>query len=365
MIDTSREWENIDPDEAPAARSAGLVVAGNGALYKLDPSPATEEVGGVRRSIFPLRLMEPPEPVKFESFSTAAELPEGSTLESLRASGEGPVTLFAVETSLGAGVNRVMIIEDALSAGTLPPQVISPAEDEQLARVDEAIIKWARIPGAEGYQYQVSQRSDFRAVVASGSVIPALTWEKLTDLEEGTRYWWRVRLYDEDTGAAGPWSEPASFITALETPELSIPQNGETGVAVVPSFVWQTVDGATAYRFQLSIDGAFATTLMDETLLRQTSVEAGVALELKTIYFWRVKALSDVAESEWATFAFTTSPEPLEVPPITISPKGTPGETVVVPSVEPSPMPAWAWVVIGLVAVLLMVTILLIVRSRV
>ncbi len=132
----------------------------------------------------------------------------------------------------------------------------------------------------------------------------------------------------------------------------------------MPAFGWRAVEGATGYKFQLSDDSTFATTIMDETLGKATSIKSAETLEWDTIYFWRVKALRDVVESDWTDAAFNTRPEVLEGPPppeVTVQAPPMPDITVEAPPAPPAPIPMWALLLVIILGVILVIAIIILV----
>jgi len=107
------------------------------------------------------------------------------------------------------------------------------------------------------------------------------------------------------------WSEIWNFTTIKnpqkpEIPLLVSPAKDTIGVLQSRNVVWNLVDGAETYRFQLSKDSTFASTITDQAgIIGQTSTYSGLAQN--TRYFWRVNATNTVGTSDWSeVWGFTT-----------------------------------------------------------
>jgi hypothetical protein len=180
--------------------------------------------------------------------------------------------------------------------------------------------------------------------------------------EAGAIYWWRIRVFQSATRqlARSPWSEARSFTVKagfiVNTPyygvQLLSPNNGCTGCRTKPvSFSWAPWKEATKYQFDLSKDPEFKQLVVTATTTT-TGYEYKNALEYSTNYFWRVKALEVNGlniPSDWsATFSLTTAPVPAIPPP---------------PAQEPA-IPVWVWVLIAIGAILVIVTLILVFKTR-
>jgi len=180
--------------------------------------------------------------------------------------------------------------------------------------------------------------------------------------EAGAIYYWRIRSAKSATTqiADSPWSETRSFVVKagfiVSTPyygvQLLSPNNGCIGCKVSPaSFSWSPWKEATKYQFDLSKDPEFKQLVVTATTTT-TGYEYNGTLEYSTNYFWRVKALEVNGQnipSDWsATFSFQTEPQP--APPVQAP-------------AEPA-TPLWVWVIIAIGAILVIVTLILIFKTR-
>jgi len=145
-------------------------------------------------------------------------------------------------------------------------------------------------------------------------------------------------------------------VQAHAGPILLGPQGGATDVSLTPGFSWAPISGATEYEFTLATDAALANAIEGTPVtLTQPSwqVPAGT-LEYSTTYFWSVKA-SAPTSSPLSIGTFTTMAEPVEpMPPVVIEPTPPPAQIA----------PAYIWGIIGIGAILVIVVIALIIRTR-
>lgn len=196
-------------------------------------------------------------------------------------------------------------------------------------------------------------------VGAATTAWPTLTQPALiSQLECGHTYYWKAQVRSCATGQIirSPWSEVRSFTIKAGLPvsadyyglKLLSPDNGCMGCAVSPaSFSWSPFKGTTKYKFVLAKDAAL-TDVLAEAEVATTAYEYDGTLDYSTNYFWRVMCV-EPAPSDWsATFSFQTEAAPAaqEAPP------------------EAPGTPMWVWVIIAMGAILVIVTLVLIFKTR-
>jgi len=185
-------------------------------------------------------------------------------------------------------------------------------------------------------------------------------------LKANTGYTWMVRARDEVSTdlICSQWSAPrtmqveagSAVVQAHAGPILLGPQRGAMDVSLTPGFSWAPISGATEYEFTLATDAALANAIEGTPVtVTQPSwqVPAG-SLEYSTTYFWSVKA-SAPTSSPLSIGTFITMAEPVEpLPPVVIEPTPPPAQIA----------PAYIWGIIGIGAILVIVVLALIVRTR-
>ncbi len=268
------------------------------------------------------------------------------------------------------GLGRLWTYEDCYAKAG--PALLSPASDALVDADscycwnDAFTLKWDRQCDACSYNLQISLDEDFTEVVLdwsgkdgdcdeidyeppSGSK-PSYVVEngELGTGSCGTTFYWRVRSADAETDEVihSPWSEVRSFTVAvgpMAAVTLTNPGNGATGVAVsnIP-FTWDEVADSTGYEFSL-VDAETDAEVVSATPAGTTYTYTGT-LSYGTSYYWTVKAMKDTTVFGDATGTFTTGAEGV---------------------VPPAPTTAsWLWVIIALAAVVWLVILVLIFRTR-
>jgi hypothetical protein len=178
------------------------------------------------------------------------------------------------------------------------------------------------------------------------------------NLECGHQYFWRVQVRECATQEMlrSQWSKVNSFTIKAGLPvradyyglKLLAPDNGCLGCRVKPVFFsWTPFKETTKYKFVLAKDAAM-TQVVAEAEVPTTAYQYNGTLDYSTNYFWRVMSLTP-APSDWsATFSFQTEPKP-----------AAPAAPAEAPAT-----PMWVWAIIVIGVILLLVTFVLIFKSR-
>jgi len=256
--------------------------------------------------------------------------------------------------------------------------------DPVTGRNQQVDLSWEQLCLSTWYQLQIAKDAEFtlrinpqmnnqNAIVSvTGSMLLCMDETNMTSPavwiapgalpEAGAIYYWRIRSLRSATGqiAASPWSAVRSFTVKagfiVNTPyygvQLLAPNNSCTGCKVKPaSFSWSPWKEATKYQFDLATDPEFKSLLVTATTTT-SGYEYSGTLDYSTNYFWRVKALEVNGQnipSDWsATFSFETETAP-----------APPAEAPAEP-----PIPVWVWVLIAIGSILVIVTLILVFKSR-
>jgi parallel beta-helix repeat protein len=91
-------------------------------------------------------------------------------------------------------------------------------------------------------------------------------------------------------------------------PKPTSPGIGKMAQPATISLVWEASSGATSYRVQVSVDPTFATTIVDDSLITETTRQIG-PLAGGTTHYWRVQARNAIGASVWfhPVWEFTTA----------------------------------------------------------
>jgi hypothetical protein len=266
---------------------------------------------------------------------------------------------------LNVGVGLVIPEADATGVGLLPENMVGDV-------YPVVTFAWDEMPGATGYQYQVSIDPDFKTRVLSAFTgdLGVIVDNRLLS---NTTYYWRVRVADEGSliGAPliSPWSPTYKFKTAIgptmQRPLLQAPLAGELDVPLSPTFEWSGIEWAEVYEYELALDpattagGYFSTplvALVGANSLVSTAWKCDITLDYSTRYYWHVKAIGVDTDTPWSDVGtFTTMGVP-PAPPTTQPP-------VVIPPAE-NITPAWIWAIVIIGAILVIAVIVLIVTTR-
>lgn len=256
--------------------------------------------------------------------------------------------------------------------------------DPVTGRNQQIDLSWEQLCLSNVYQIQVAKDEAFTLridpQINNASIIQSVTGSILVQMdsvnvtnpavwiapgalpEAGAVYYWRIRTYQSVTRqiAVSPWSETRSFRIkpgfVVNTPyygvQLLAPDNGCFSCKVKPaSFSWSPWKEATRYEFVLAEDSEFTKVVRDDDTAT-TGYEYDGTLEYDTNYFWRVRAVEINGQpitSDWsATFSFKTESAPAEG-------KAVPEEPVT---------PLWVWAIIAVGTVLVIVTLILLLRTR-
>jgi len=127
---------------------------------------------------------------------------------------------------------------------------------------------------------------------------------------------WRRLLY-YNTAAIGRYTKPKQDGLSVrlvrdnrripDTPSLALPENGATNLVLRPTLTWNIANEANTYTLQIALNSTF--TNLRFTISNLTTTEYYVTgLTEGITYYWRVKAVNSLGESDWSEiWRFTTS----------------------------------------------------------
>jgi len=190
------------------------------------------------------------------------------------------------------------------------PQLSAPA-DNSTSVSTSVTLSWGGVPGATGYNVQLSTKQNFSEFIVNASHHPS-TQLALSGLEPNQRYYWHVSA--ADSGGSGSWSDTWSFRTEkkpLGGVQLLSPPDNATELPTSVTLSWQSVEGATGYNIQMSTKQNYSDYVVNATGYTQTSI--GVSgLDNNQNYYWRVSASDAGGSGGWSsTWSFRTAKKPL------------------------------------------------------
>ena len=193
------------------------------------------------------------------------------------------------------------------------PMLSAPSDLSTDVALNET-LSWSTANGADSYQVQVSELSDFSTTVLDQNGITGTT-ATLSGLSNGITYYWRVLSHN--AGGDSAWSSTWSFTTVpaiADAPVLSAPSDLSTDVALNETLSWIAANGADSYQVQVSELSDFSTTVLDQNGITGTTATLS-GLSNGITYYWRVLSHNAGGDSAWSsTWSFTTVPAIADVP---------------------------------------------------
>jgi hypothetical protein len=221
------------------------------------------------------------------------------------------------------GVSYYQSPPDSFQAVLLPPvapPIVAPLTGATNV-ANSPTLKWRNALYAPAtYQVQVSESSNF-AVVFKDTTMSDTAYTFSTPLVDCHLYYWRVRA----TNASGPGPFTATLNFKVHyamppVPTLIQLADGAMGVPVSQLFTWSGKNVcAESFRIQVSTDSTFATNVLANTVVTDTSATISGFVGL-TVYFWRVRSENGALQSAYTPVrTFTTALLP-PVAPLLVSP---------------------------------------------
>ena len=155
---------------------------------------------------------------------------------------------------------------------------------------DKANFIWHPVLSALSYRLQVSKSGAFTEPVFDESGLTE-TSLKITDLDTGICYYWRVNASNETSTSY--WSDIWTFTSyeiTLPSPVLSLPANGSVNNPLQITLAWNAVEGADEYLLQVDEDPEFRNPFFESQISFSTNWQINTEFKGSTTYYWRVKA---------------------------------------------------------------------------
>ncbi len=174
------------------------------------------------------------------------------------------------------------------------PKLTNPA-DNMIAVPVSGEISWESVKDAADYQLSLSNQSNFSTIYFKHSNIKE-TKLQYSELDYGTVYYLRVAAYNND--AKSNWSQPVSFLTELEPPTITYPENNSVKVKKDGNIIWSLNQDLYQYHIQISTDAGFNNIITEKESIDELTF--GFELLEDTEYFCRVKTYNDSNYSRWS-----------------------------------------------------------------
>ena len=189
------------------------------------------------------------------------------------------------------------IIEDDITDDLIT--VIAPLNDAEIEG-NSVQFRWNQVDGADEYRIQIANETNNRIIIDS------LVQSSVFDLTINPgNYKWRVR--GENFAYQTSYSFDSSFKVFSSTDlsqqvvELNTPVNNFYSNTYAMTFIWQGIQTATFYKFQiLKVDNSNETVVFEDTNVLDTSITLGQTnLTEDAEYIWQVSAENETSFTDY------------------------------------------------------------------
>ncbi len=187
------------------------------------------------------------------------------------------------------------------SAGLLSPP------DKSIDQPTTIKFKWGDVFGSKYYQLQISKNLQFTDLVYSMDSLSKAE-QYVEDLEPEILYYWRIRVWNEESFGTSQWSPVWTFTTGKVTLVLRNPKTGSTGVGIPTLLTWFAASTAEYYHLQVAANADFTNIVFDKDSIYDTKLTLSKTdVATNTNYFWHVKGNSKTYNTPWSdTWNFKT-----------------------------------------------------------
>jgi hypothetical protein len=171
---------------------------------------------------------------------------------------------------------------------------ISPV-DLAVNQKDTVKFVWENTDHSTYNRFQLSTDKNFTTFVVNQTNI-ADTFKVVTGIKGQTTYYWRITA--SNLAGESVYSDVRSFTTGFPAaPQLALPADKSTNVALTPTLVWNKAKTVEKYRLQVA-DGLsiLPSIIVVDTTITDTTITLKKLSENK-IYTWSVMALNSYGNS--------------------------------------------------------------------
>ena len=216
-------------------------------------------------------------------------------------------------------MNRIIVLlfllisTSSFSANLPTPSLIFPSNNSN--HISPSLgLGCSSVSGASGYEFRYADNNGFsNAISISGS--NNQVW--IFDLFFSTQYFWQARAFNSSD--TSNWSSVFNFRTVTDV-NLFSPLNGSSNENIDVQLEWDQIDGINGYEIELdTVDSFNSPSLISIFEAGNTSTNT-IDLLFNTVYYWRVRAISNVDTSSWSSdFVFLTVGQPSLLFPLNAS----------------------------------------------
>jgi len=210
------------------------------------------------------------------------------------------------ENEFGAGPFSSVRSFTTITRGPTVPILSMPYSGSEQIELNPT-LRWLASDRAEKYHLQVADNETFSTPLVNTDTITR-TYYNLSGLLNDVKYYWHVSAIN-DSGETN-WSIPWHFSTLLiapdDSPILSEPADGASGVDVNLLLKWNAVEYATIYEVLVAKTDDFSGELfLNDPMCFANQKNIG-GLEYQTKYYWKVRAKNASGIGPWSeTRSFT------------------------------------------------------------
>ncbi|MFQ6088963.1 MAG: carboxypeptidase regulatory-like domain-containing protein [Candidatus Methanofastidiosia archaeon] len=207
----------------------------------------------------------------------------------------------------------------------VPPILKSPEDGSRTSKQQNLTLEWETVQSATQYELEYSTDEDFLTKQTISNI--SGTSVQLQGLQDGTTYYWHVRVSHPTSESSG-WSSTWNFVVDRLTTDLAYinaadNRNNSTITTSQPIFYWyeNTNYGESSYKIQIAVSSSFTTPIIDSTvsvipggqLFSYNLNTQGESLADGT-YYWRVK-MATTSGAHWSDiWSFLINTQSLQSP---------------------------------------------------
>lgn len=170
------------------------------------------------------------------------------------------------------------------------------------------------VTAATSYEFRYANNVNF---IGATSVISVTNQTWIFDLFFATQYFWQARACNSSD--TSNWSAVFNFRTINDV-NLVSPLNGSANENVDVQLVWDQIDGIIGYEIELDTVETFNSPSLISIFEGGNTSTNTIDLLFGTIYYWRVRAISNVDTTNWSPdFVFLTVGQPSLLFPLNTS----------------------------------------------
>ncbi len=201
------------------------------------------------------------------------------------------------------GTNIVSFPSEPASFDILPldPVVLTGPVDGPDTQIEDVILDWDPVPGAQSYELRVARDADFNTIIDSRVKVLGTRYSPPTTYNNA-QYFWQVRALDM-AGKPTAWTTVQNSFSRVwpQSPQAEWPLGDVNSPQVFtgePYFQWTPVPHATKYQLQVGTDPNFSPLTYSECLTAGATYTVGNMNPTEACHFpagqlayWRVRAL--------------------------------------------------------------------------